>query len=159
MMGMLCLGGVFALAGAPMVWLAWRTFGRDRAIAAWPKVAGRILGSHVQRTASTYRDQDGYDRKYTACEPKVRYTYTVGTDVLQGDGIARSIEGTSMGEAMAQRIVDAYPAGRDVMVLYDPSRPQTAYLEVRRSIGAIILMGFGGVLMGIGGLLMVLSLL
>ena len=59
----------------------------------------------------------------------------------------------------AQRVVDAYPVGQSVMVLVDPADPAKTWLEVRRSIGAMILLGFGGLWIGIGVMLVGLSFL
>ena len=58
-----------------------------------------------------------------------------------------------------QRYVDAYPAQKAVEVLYDPSDPAVAYLEVHRSIGAIILLAFGGLWLSLAALLVALQLL
>ena len=72
---------------------------------------------------------------YTAYRPEVRYKYTVGSEVREGESIALSLDGFTMGEGAAQALVDAYPATRAVTVLYDPSDPKKAHLEVRRSTG------------------------
>ncbi len=156
-MPMWVLGCVFALVGLPFLWLARRVFSRDRAIADWPRAPGVVLSSHVNKTRQKYRDKNGHDYDYTAHQPSVRYRYTVDGQVLEGESIARSLDGFTMDERAARGIVDRYPADREVRVLYDPSDPKKAHLEVKRSTGAVILLAFGCLWLAIGTLLLALS--
>jgi hypothetical protein len=158
-MAMWILGAVFALVGLPFVWIARRAFARDRAEARWPRAPGLVISARLDRWTETSRDQDGYYRDYTWYKPVVRYTYTVGGQVLEGKRIARAIDDVNTDRKTAQRYVDRYPVEKPIMVLYDPGDPAKALLEVRRSIGAVILLVFGCVWIAIGALLIALSLL
>jgi hypothetical protein len=157
-MQMWMLGGVFALVGAPMIWLAVRAFARDRAIAAWPRARGVIVSRRLASSTHSYRDRDGFNRTDTLYRPIVQYTYTVDGQALEGNRIHRN-DDTATGRAAAQRDIDRYAAQQEVMVLYDPADPKTAYLETRLSIGGVILCAFGGLWVGLGALLTVLSFL
>lgn len=156
-MPMWVLGCVFALVGVPFVGIARYVFARDRKIAGWPRAPGVVVGSHVGKTREKYKDRDGHYYDYTAYRPSVRYTYTVEGKVFEGESISRSLDGFTMGERAARALVDKYPANREVMVLYDPSDPKTAHLEVRRSTGGVILFAFGCLWLALGTLLLALS--
>jgi hypothetical protein len=60
-------------------------------------------------------------------------------------------------QVAGSRLVDKYPANCQVMVLYDPTDPTKAHLEVKRSTGAVILLAFGCLWLAIGTLLVGLS--
>ena len=145
----LLVGGVFALFGLPMIGLALSAFGKDRDIARWPKAKGRVESSGVESYTCTEKDRYGYYRPHTAFTPRVSYTYTVDGNELLGSAVAR-VEESTTNEATVEATVERYPAGAEVMVFYDPDDPSTAYLEVRRSVGAIILLCFGLGLTAIG---------
>lgn len=158
-MPMWALGCVFALVSVPFLWIVWRVVARDRAIRSWPRAPGVIAASYVETSNEQHRDEDGHYRAYTTHRPHVRYTYSVGGASLEGESVAPSLDGSTVGERAAQAIIDAYPTGRDVMVLYDPSDPKKAHLEVRRSLGAMILLGFGALWLALGALFIALSVL
>lgn len=143
------LGGAFALFGLPLVGLALSTFAKDRRIARWPTSPGKILSMRVASSTTTSRDKDGHARSYTSFRPEVTYTYSVAGIEYEGCAIARGGVATS-NRAAAAAYEERYAPGKDVDVLYDPADPTTAYLEVKLSIGAAILLGFGGLLMSIG---------
>lgn len=149
---LLVVGGAFAVFGLPLVWLSLSTFAKDRGIAKWPRAEGKILSSRITSSTSTSRDKDGYSRQYTTYTPEVAYFYSVDGTEYEGSTVARVDVSTSNRAAIAAW-VDRYPPGQAVSVFYDPQDPTTAYLEVRRSIGAAILLGLGAVLTAIGVLL------
>lgn len=154
-MALWILAGAFSLVGLPMVWLARRTFARDRAILGWPRARGVVSSSTLETASQNYRDEDGRTYEHTVHQPIVRYTYTVDGEVLEGDRVARVSTWTD--RAAAQACVDRYPAQKEVLVHYDPSDPGTAYLEVHRSTGGVILLLFGGLWLAIAALLLGLS--
>src|SRR5690348_8616159 len=114
------LGGVFALVGAPMVWLALRTFAKDRAIATWPKAPGVVIARRLESSLMTSTDNDGFKRTDRYFRPIVQYTYKVGDQTLEGSRIHRN-DDTWTGEKSAQRDIDKYPLHGEVMVLHDPA--------------------------------------
>jgi hypothetical protein len=157
-MQMWMLGGVFALVGVPMIWLALRTIARDREIAAWPRAPGVITQARLDSWMQTSKDRDGFSRSDRMFRPIVQYTYQVEGRTLDGNRIHRN-DDTATGRGAAQREIDKYPPKQEVMVLYDPKAPKTAYLETRTSIGGVILCAFGGFWIALGGLLVALSFL
>ncbi len=145
----LIVGGAFALFGLPMVLGALITFRKDRDIGKWPRASGRVLSSSVESSTYTAKDSQGYYQQYTSHWPELSYTYSVGGTEYEGNAVARSHEATT-NRAAVQKCVDRYAAGKEIMVMYDPDDPSTAYLEVTRSIGAVIMLAFGGMLMALG---------
>lgn len=149
------LGGAFALFGLPLVGLALSTFAKDRRIARWPRAPGTVVSSRIASSTGTTRDKQGYSQEYTSYTPEVTYRYVIDGTEYEGSAVARGELSTTTRSAV-EACVDRYAPGNAIEVLYDPTDPTTAYLEVRRSIGALILLGFGGLLMGIGVLIIAL---
>lgn len=152
------LGAVFALVGAPMVWLALRAFDKGRAIAAWPKVPGVITSAGLDSWKETSKDQQGFNQTHTRFRPIIQYRYTVAGQTLEGTRLHRE-DDTSLDQEAAQREIDPYPVGQQVMVLHDPQDPKTAFLTVKTSLGGIILCCFGGFWIALGLLMFGLSFL
>ena len=144
-------GGVFVLVGLVPIALARTAFVRDRAIARWPRVPGKVTSSRVETRTSRSRDQQGFYRDYTVHQPIVEFTYTVAGAELKGDQIARESYWSTTKPDLSR-----YPPGADVLVYYDPDNPRTAYLELDFSIGAVILCVLGSVFITIGVLVAVL---
>lgn len=155
-MALWLLSALFAAVGLPMVWLALRAFARDRAMRDWPRAPGVITSSSVTSRVERVRDKNGLYYDSTFHDAALRYTYTVGGVTREGTKLSR--EGSPTSQAGAQRYVDAYPAQKAVEVLYDPDDPATAYLEVHTSIGAIILLAFGGLWLALAALMAGLAL-
>ena len=156
-MALWILGAVFSAVGLPMVWIGLHFLGRDRAIARWPCATGVMISSSIDWSRGQGRDQQGFSYEYKSYTPVVRYTYAVAGHVFEGDQVAREVV-SNTSRAPIQACIDRYPPGKEVAVLYDPSDPKTAYLEVRRSMGAVILLAFGGFWMALGTLLFALAL-
>lgn len=124
---------------------------RDRAIGRWPKAPGTIASSSCESETGTTRDAEGYDVTLTTYVPVVAYRYTVEGREYQGSKVARVVERSGNAQPVKD-CVARYPPGARVEVFYDPADPATAYLETRRSGGAVFLMVFGGfvAMMGFG---------
>jgi hypothetical protein len=151
------LAAVFGTIAVPFVLIARRVFALDRVIATWPRAPGEVTSSHVDVSTRTRRDEEGYDHRYQAYEPIVRYTYTVAGRTYPGTNIGRVAYTTD--KSSAQAILDRYPPGRRVEVIHDPSDPATAYLETKRSTGAVILFVFGCFFFALSALMILLALL
>jgi hypothetical protein len=151
------LGGVFALVGLPAAWLALHLFGKDRAIARWPRAPGTIVSSSLGSGHYSARDHSGYYRTYTSFRPEVRFTYTVEGVEHEGSKVAREVAATNNRRAV-QACVDRYPPGSEVEVYYNPTDPGVAYLETRISIGGVILISFGGLFTAIALLMIAIGL-
>lgn len=146
-------GSIFVLVGALPIWLAMRTFAKDRAIAQWPRAPGKVTSSSIVASTGSTKDPQGFVRQYTVYEPVVAFTYSVAGRELQGNQVQRALVRSS-----TKPDISRYPAGADVLVYYDPSDPTIAYLEVHRSTGAVILTCFGGLFVFIGVLVPTLVL-
>lgn len=155
-MEILIVGVVFLVAGAPFIGLAVRTFMRNRAIARWPRAEGVVLATDLESSSHRVTDQNTGLHSYTTMyTPSVRYRYRAAGRELEGKNIARSVDGCAMSHEAAEKITSKYPPQSKVEVLYDPLDPETAYLEVRVSIGAIILLGMGVLFSAIGTLVVI----
>jgi hypothetical protein len=146
-------GTPFALIGGVMVWIAINSFARDRAVKSWPSTDGIIISSTIEGTWTQVQDQWGHMQAYENCEPKVRYTYTVNanttdSNTLEGSKLSRVRTSTSRAEA--QKWIDRYPAGKAVKVYYDPKDPASCVLEMKTSVGGVILAAMGGVFLLLG---------
>ena len=158
-MAIVITGLVFLLAGIPFLWLAKRGFARNGAIKKWPRAEGVITSATLETRQSRVTDKNtGLYHYSTYYTPSLRYTYTVGVETFEGKDIALALGNVSTTEASAKKILEPYPVGARVGVLYDPADPKTAYLEVRTSIGAIILLGMGAVFVAIGAFVMTRAL-
>jgi hypothetical protein len=152
------VGLVFLLTGVPFIWIARRAFARDRAIARWPRAGGVVTNATLDTSKHRLTDKNtglhSYSTYYT---PSVRYTYSVGGQTFEGKNIALSVDGVATTQDAAQRFIDKYAPGTQLAVLYDPTDPKTAYLEVGRSVGGIILFAFGLFWLALGTLLLTLA--
>lgn len=156
-MALWILAAVFGTIGVPFVLIARRVFARDRVILGWPRAPGEVTSTRMESSSRTRREHDGRDISYTAYEPFVRYTYTVAGQTFDGHRIGRVAYSTDQGAAQA--ILDRYPVGRRVEVLYDPRDPTTAYLESKRSTGAVILFVMGCFFFFLSALMLLLAVL
>jgi hypothetical protein len=157
-MALWILGAVFSLVGLPFIWLARRTFAKDRAARAWPRAPGKIVSSTVESWIDKRRDDNGFYYDWEMHRPIVHYTYTVLGLELEGTRIARGWDTMSMDKQAAHRYVAKYAPGSEVQVYYDPEDSNHAFLELPRSTGAIVLTILGGVWMAIGVLLLALAI-
>jgi len=144
-MELVLVGLGFALVALPMILLALRAFAKIRAIRRWPRAPGVVTSSFLESSRSTSKDRNGFTVHHTSYTPVVHFTFTVNGQQHQGTQMA--LEATSTGAESAAADIARYPLGAQVQAYCDPAHPSTAYLEVRRSIGAIILLCFGCVLM------------
>jgi hypothetical protein len=142
-MALWIVAACLAVVGTPFVLIARRVFARDKVIATWPRAPGVI--THASVTTSTRRRHEADNRtvEYTAYEPIIHYTYTVAGHEHRGEQILPGGPFTT-GRLESQQYMARYPVQKQVEVVYDPARPATAYLEVKRSTGAVILFCMGG---------------
>ena len=150
-MPLVLVGLPFLLCGVPMLWLATRAFARDRAIARWPRTAGTVVRSWLEKSSSRVTDKNTGLHSYSDY-------YTIAGEIFDGTSISLAHDGVRTSHDSAKRIVDRYPAGAKVEVLHDPADPKSAHLETSRSVGGIILFAFGLVLFVLGAGLVLLAL-
>jgi hypothetical protein len=86
--------------------------------ASWPSTMGTVVFSSIEWRRGSKGGSVAY--------PVVQYNYQVMGQMLQG----RKVQpGPETGGTGAQKVVDRYPAGAQVMVYYDPQNPSNAVLE------------------------------
>jgi hypothetical protein len=116
---------------------------------SWPTTGGVITKSRI--TATT--DSDG-DTHYAV---EVAYEYVVDDVAYVGDrvsygGVFLNFRSLSAAEAT----MSEYPQGRQVVVFYDPTNPQSAVLSTdRQSVSLQGLLGFG--VLAVIGILMIMG--
>ena len=90
----------------------------SRESAAWPKVPGEVLDTHVVWSSSP--------RSGRSYWPTVRYRYAVGGTVFASDRVSFR---PSYGRTEAEQATARYPPGSAVAVSYRPGAPHTSVLE------------------------------
>lgn len=86
--------------------------------ASWPSTMGTVTHSSIEWR----RGSEGQSVAY----PAVQYSYQVMGQMLQGSKVQ---PGPEVGGTGAQKVVNRYPAGAQVMVYYDANNPSDAVLE------------------------------
>ncbi|OHX12786.1 hypothetical protein BI347_04190 [Chromobacterium sphagni] len=104
----------------------WRQARLADAAQGWPSVAGR-----VESSALDWRQRCGGDnsdaREYRAL---LAYRYEVAGQRHLSTQRRIPEPGFSSNQALAEQIIQRYPAGATVQVYYNPARPQQACLEI-----------------------------
>ena len=110
------MGIIFLLIGILMIafWFILRR--RATQSLRWPSVPGHVIDSKMTQSS----DEDG-TVTYT---PSITYAYEVGGTNLRGSLVAF---GGAPGKPAD--VLSKYPAGSDVRVFYNPSKPKMAVLE------------------------------
>jgi hypothetical protein len=108
--------GAFCIWGALQLYDAIRSY-------SWPHVSGTIISSVARSKMMRGR----YGGEFLAHWPDVRYEYVVGGRHFVSDRIMFAHRGFS--KSGTQRLVDAYPVNKIVVVYFDPKDPQSAVLE------------------------------
>lgn len=126
--GLLALVALGFLAGATyMVWDA-REASQNARLAGesrkWPKTTGRILKSEVIRTTGNSKIK----KSRTVFVPLVRYRYQTEDGPFTGERVS-FVRQRFKHESDAERIVNRYPAGAEVMVYYAPEHPFPSVLK------------------------------
>jgi uncharacterized protein DUF3592 len=112
---------------------------------SWPRVQGRILTSVV------WQDQSFADR-HVFWSPVIQYEYTVQGQRYVGRRISFA-QGLSGSLEMAVRLASRrFRRGREVVVQYDPRRPEQAVLVVGVSLGNWLLLPLSAFMLWCGSL-------
>jgi hypothetical protein len=120
--------GVFGLIVLAITYAAVR---EAAAMKTWPVVKGRVLSSKVEQYTETMGSRAKGGVAVTLYRPVIVYEYEVAGRKLSGKRIAQS-EGMNRGVPdFAEAISKQYPAGAQVVVHYNPKRPDEAVLEPR----------------------------
>ena len=136
---------LFAAIGGGIVYLGYMFYVKSQASQSWPTAQGVVVSSEV----TARRSRSGKGRHRTTYGADVRYEYTV-------NGVQYSSGKISFGEyrthsrGPAQAAVDQYPRQAEVVVYYNPDKPEEAVLEPGKMGGIVILFIVGGVFGAVG---------
>ena len=142
-------GSVFALLGSFSVGTGIICYRRGRASWNWPKAAGTIVRATIRWDGEHY-------------SPEIKYRFTVDGQEHTADTVsytARQVSGSRAGHELARNAIVRYPAGLQVDVFYDPSRPSHAVFERGSKIGDAVLAAGVGLLLMTAGMLFFLGIL
>lgn len=133
--GLICGGFFFILVfalGLGLLLFSMRSKHKAGESAHWPAAPGTITVSEVKESRST--DDDGNVSIYYY--PRVEYTYFAGGQTHTGKQV--SFGGTQglANAAQAEPLLQNYPVNKNVMVYYNPQKPQEAVLERTVSKGS-----------------------
>lgn len=112
----------------------------------WPLTTGKIITSEVCRRASRPRPGHANPPSY---EPYVVYEYYVNGNRMQSDQLAFGGR-LQNSEKRAQKIIENYPAGKNVPVYYNPKKPAQAVLVTGNVAGAYIMLVIGFIFIALG---------
>lgn len=135
-----------ALLGLGLFLLGWFQFRRARASRSWPAVTGRIVDAKVESETS---QGDSENPDSTSFFPAIQYEYQVGAQAYRASRIAFDRKSYPKPQ-LASQALQAFPAGAEVLVYYDPAKPGDAVLQRTNSTGTV--------LMAVGGLIVVLGI-
>ncbi|HTB82982.1 MAG TPA: DUF3592 domain-containing protein [Candidatus Sulfotelmatobacter sp.] len=118
----------------------------------WPNTSGTILESSVEPGWS----RDGSGRIYIV-KPKVIYKYHVSGEDYTSSQLAL-VEVSTASENLARAKAEKYKVGQNVVVYYDPQKPNFATLQVGDPTGGklpfvIMIFGLGFIIAGMVWLL------
>lgn len=141
LIGVLCGGFLALVFGGIGVWAVVQARrGQQKAHAAqgWPSAPGAIVEARVSR--NSHEDSDG-DTHYSY-SPRLKYTYTVQGQTYTGSQITFGFQKSYNSESSAAAVLQRYPVGGQVMVIYDPHNPAEAALERKAGgVGAGLVIG------------------
>ncbi len=128
-----------ALAGYGL-WKIFAELQRFHRTRTWPKVSGRITGSQVKENSD----------EGTTYGALIEYEYHILGFPYHGAGKLIDIE-TSFSKKSAEDLCEAYPAGRRLLIAYNPQRIEQseiaddAQCKLRFStiVGAMLFIAFG----------------
>ena len=118
---------VFGVTGIVLLLYAYAVLEEDKEISAWPSVSGVIVSAHVQKVNDTRRS--GHHLvDVVRYAPKIKYAYTVDGVAYEGHFIGNG-NYESRDPDSAKKLAGKYPAHTEVLVHYDPQKPEKAVLE------------------------------
>jgi hypothetical protein len=123
--GLFCIGMAFLALVAVIVLLVinqTRSRKMKRIDPNWPTAPGRVTVARVEESARTRVDED------TFYSPWIEFEYTVASQIYTG---RQAVGRPSNLESMAKRMLAHYPPGTELVVYYQPERPQEARLLLK----------------------------
>lgn len=136
----LLLGITMALVGIGLATWAARHYRRNGAqftdaSKRWNKTKATVLDARLVERERT----DSNDNSNTVYEPRLRYSYTVGTDVREGDRINLCAGLCFYDPGRAKQWLAAHVTGATIELWYDPLEPANSActLDKPNLLGAI----------------------
>lgn len=109
----------------------------------WPLTVGKVLNSEVRTKSSRSRSGS------TSYEPYVFYEYSVNGKKMQSGQLAFGGR-LQVSEKRAQKVIENYPAGKNIPVYYNPKKPGQAVIISGNIPGAYVMLGIGLVFIALG---------
>jgi hypothetical protein len=127
--------------GAAAVYVGSQRLDKVRATEEWPMTSGKVLSASVESRGT------GNQATYHAL---ILYEFRLHGTIFHGTRI-RIGEQDFRNRAEAQRVVDRYPPGRDVLVHYNPNVPGESILEPGSAawLWGVVSIGGGFVFLGL----------
>ncbi|KAF0112533.1 MAG: hypothetical protein FD147_129 [Chloroflexi bacterium] len=144
--------GVFIFFGLVFVIISITSKKRSKAAQSWPTIPGVILSSRVDIHTSMDSDR----RTSTSYKPFVEYQYTIMGQDYRGNRIA--FGANAFNRKKSDSIIARYPVNQQVIVHYNPDKPEDVALETEVQ-GAVLSLIIGILLMGVGIVMAVIAFL
>jgi len=109
----------------------------------WPLTTGKIIASEVRKKVSGGRSRS------VSYQPYVFYEYYVGGNKMQSEQLAFG-DRLQVSVKRAQKIIENYPAGKNIPVYYNPQKHTQSILIVGNVMGVYVMLAFGLILIGLG---------
>jgi hypothetical protein len=118
---LILLSLLIVACNAFVAWVVWH----DTQAYSYSATPGKIVANNIdERWSSGGRKPRGRNLHFAVL---VEYTYLVGDKTIKSEGI-RFADTTSNTRHGAELILAAYPVGSDVVVYFNPDRPETSVL-------------------------------
>ena len=127
--GFLVMSGVMLY----ILGLYWNKSRLVRRSKRWPSTLGEIIESKM------VRESNDHGNHY---HPKIVYRYSARGRSFEGDTVQIGVGGNTGARRKARETVNRYPVGSQVLVYFDPGKPDRACLE-RRGEGGWVLYVLG----------------
>ena len=137
------------IGGALLTYIGMGTILDAWASRSWPLTEGTIVSSRVTLEARNDSTLYGVD---------VQYRYKVAGQSYDGKTVWFGDGGSSAFKALAQDVVDRYPAGKAVRVAYNPANTEKAVLEPGVRVSSFVLFFAGLFVMFIGSAFLISKL-
>ncbi len=135
---MLLLGVLLTLGGLHFLARAAANVLRARRSRSWPQVHGIVTGHELRRPLGNGQG---------IASPRVQYEYSCDGTLYRNDEIMFGGH-APYGSALAQAVLDRYPIGSAVSVIYDPQNPRRSALVAKATLAAPL--GYGLPLLAAG---------
>jgi hypothetical protein len=120
--GLLCIGAALLVLIGAIALLYFNHKGSRKMAAVrpnWPSLPAHITAARVEETVRIRADEDAF------FSPIIEFEYTVAGQIYTG---RQAVGRPSNLDALAKRALGQYPPGTEVLVTYNPEKPEQARL-------------------------------